>query len=83
MEKSERKTEETPSPKTHLFGGRSVLGDGLRAFRNSVLGQFTRKDETDRGLDLAGRDGALLVVGSKLGSLSSDTLEDIYNLETR
>lgn len=43
-----------------------------------MLGEFTGKDEADRGLDLSGRDGGLLVVGGKLGSLCSDTLEDIY-----
>lgn len=43
-----------------------------------MLGQFTRKDESDGGLDLSGRDGGLLVVGSKLGSLSGNTLEDVW-----
>lgn len=43
-----------------------------------MLGQLTGEDETDGGLDLPGRDGGLLVVGSKLGGLSSDTLEDVY-----
>ena len=42
-----------------------------------MLGKLARKDEADRGLDLAGRDGGLLVVGSELGSLGGDTLEDI------
>lgn len=42
-----------------------------------MLGQFTREDEADRGLDLAGRDGRLLVVGGELGSLGRDTLEDV------
>ena len=32
-----------------------------------------------RGLDLSGRDGRLLVVGSKLGSLGSDALEDVVD----
>jgi hypothetical protein len=44
-----------------------------------VLGQLTGQDEADRGLDLSGRDGGLLVVGSKLGSLSGDALEDVWN----
>jgi hypothetical protein len=43
-----------------------------------VLGQLTGEDETDRGLDLPGGDGGLLVVGSELGSLSGDALEDIW-----
>lgn len=42
-----------------------------------MLGKFTGKDQANRGLDFSGRDGGLLVVGSKLGSLSSNALEDI------
>jgi len=42
-----------------------------------VLGQLTGKDKADRGLDLSGRDGRLLVVRSELASLSCDALEDI------
>jgi len=43
-----------------------------------VLGKFTREDESDRGLDLAGGDGGLLVVGSKLRGLGSNTFEDVW-----
>ena len=32
-----------------------------------------------RGLDLARRDGRLLVVGSKLGGLGGDALEDVVD----
>lgn len=32
-----------------------------------------------RGLDLSGRDGRLLVVGSKLGGLGGDALEDVVD----
>lgn len=77
-----------------LFRGRRVLGNGLGAFRDSVLGQLTGQDEANtigvvswfgfqawiddiRGLDLARGDGGLLVVGSKLGSLGGDALEDV------
>jgi hypothetical protein len=42
-----------------------------------VLGKLAGEDEADRCLDLAGRDGRLLVVGSELGSLSGDALEDV------
>jgi hypothetical protein len=42
-----------------------------------VLGEFTGQDQANRGLDFAGGNGRLLVVGSKLGSLSGDALEDI------
>jgi len=42
-----------------------------------VLGKLAGEDEADGCLDLAGRDGRLLVVGSKLGGLGGDTLEDV------
>jgi hypothetical protein len=35
--------------------------------------------ENLRGLDLSGRDGGLLVVGSKLGGLSGNALEDVVD----
>lgn len=43
-----------------------------------MLGELTGKDEADRGLDLPGRDGGLLVVGSKLGGLGGNALEDVW-----
>ena len=60
-----------------LLGGGGVLGDGLGALRHGVLGKLTGKDEADGGLNLAGGDGGLLVVGGKLGGLSCDALEDV------
>lgn len=63
----------------HLLGGRRVFGDGLGAFGNGVLGEFTGEDESDGGLDLTRRDGGLLVVCGEFGSLSSNTLENIYD----
>ena len=59
--------------------GRSVFGDGLGAFRDSVLGQFTGKEKPDSSLDLPGGDGGPLVVEGKAGSLTSNTLEDIID----
>ena len=44
-----------------------------------MLGELSREDETDRGLDLARRDGRLLVVGSELGRLGRDALEDVVD----
>lgn len=44
-----------------------------------MLGEFSRKHQTNSGLDLAGRKGGLLVVGGKLSSLSGDALEDIVD----
>ena len=32
-----------------------------------MLGEFTRQDQSDRGLDFAGRDRRLLVVSRELG----------------
>ena len=45
-----------------------------------MLGEFTREDESDRGLNLTGGDGGLLVIGSKLGGLSGNTLENVYDV---
>lgn len=42
-----------------------------------MLGQLTGEDETDGGLNLSGGDGGLLVVGSELGGLGGNTLEDV------
>ena len=44
-----------------------------------MLGQLSGKDKTDSSLDLSRRDGALLVVGSKLRGLGSDALKDVLN----
>jgi hypothetical protein len=43
-----------------------------------VLSQFTGEDQADGGLDLSGGDGGLLVVGSQLGGLSGNALEDVW-----
>ena len=64
---------------TCLLALRRILGDGLCAFRHSVLGEFTRQDESDWGLDLSGWDGGLLGVSSELASLGCYALEDVYN----
>lgn len=61
----------------NLFRRRRILGDSLGALRDGVLGQLTRQDQANRGLDLSGRDGRLLVVSGKLRGLRGDTLEDI------
>ena len=59
--------------------GAGVLGDSLGAFRDGVLGQFTREEEPDSGLDLPGGDGGPLVVVGQTGSFSSDTFKDIVD----
>ena len=42
-----------------------------------MLGELPGQDETDSGLDVPGGDGDPLVVLGKLGSLSSELLEDV------
>ena len=60
-----------------LRGGE--LGDGLGSLRYGVLGKLTGKHETNGSLDLAGREGRLLVVGGKLTGLAGDALEDVID----
>lgn len=68
---------------TNLFRGRGVLGNSLGTLRHSMLGEFTRQDQADRGLNFSGRDSGLLVVGSQLGRLGGDTLENVYRVLDR
>ena len=44
-----------------------------------MLGQFTRKHQTNSGLDLPGAQGSLLVVSGQLSSLRRNTFKDIIN----
>lgn len=44
-----------------------------------MLRQLSWQDQSDSGLDLSGRDGGLLVVGSQLGGLGGDSLEDVVD----
>lgn len=62
---------------------RTDLGDGFGTLRDSVLREFTGENEADSGLNFARRDGRLLGVCGKLGSLGRDTLEDIGDEATR
>ena len=62
----------------HLFAA-GVLGDSLGSFADCVLGQFTRQEETNCGLDFARRDRFLLVLERETRSFGSDTLEDIVD----
>ena len=59
--------------------GAGVLGDGLGALRHGVLGELTREEEPDSGLDLARGDGGPLVVVSQTGGLSGDPLEQVVD----
>ncbi len=60
------------------LGARS-LGGGLGTLRHSVTSELTREDEANSGLDLAGREGGLLVVANKLAGLGGDALEDVVD----
>ena len=44
--------------------GAGELGDSLGALRDGVLGELTRKDEPDSGLDFPGGEGTLVAVTS-------------------
>jgi hypothetical protein len=59
--------------------GAGVLGDGLGALGDGVLGQLAGEDQTDGGLDLAGRDGAPLVVLGQTARLDGNALEDVVH----
>ena len=61
-----------------LLGG-SVLGHGLGALGDGVLGELTWEEESDGGLDFSGRDGGLGVVLGELGGFSGDSLEDVVH----
>ncbi len=54
-----------------LLGG-GVLGDGLGALTDSVLGQLSGKKQPHGSLDLAGGDGAPLVVVSETAGLGEE-----------
>ena len=62
----------------HLLGG-GVLGDGLGALRDGMLGQFTREEETDSCLDLPGGDGGALVVVCKARGFGCNAFEDVIH----
>ena len=59
--------------------GAGVFGDGLGAFTDGVLGEFTGQQEPHGSLHLPGRDGGPLVVVGEAGSFGGDTLEDVVH----
>ena len=59
--------------------GAGVLGDGLGALRDGVLGQLTGEQEPDSSLDLPGGDGGPLVVVGQAAGFSSNPLEEIIH----
>ena len=60
-----------------LVGGE--LGDGLGALGHGVLGELTGEHEAHGGLDLAGREGALLVVAGQAAGLGGNALEHVVD----
>ena len=64
--------------KSYLLGA-GILGHSLGSLRDGVLGQFSRQEKPDRGLDLPGRDGGPLVVVGQTRSLSSNSLENVVD----
>ena len=61
------------------LGGGLELGNSLGALGHGVLGKFTGEEKADGGLDLARREGALLVVSGQTRSLKGESLEDIVD----
>ena len=59
--------------------GRRVLGDGLRALADGVLGQLSGQKQTDGRLDLAARDRRPAVVVRQTRRLGGDALEDVVD----
>ena len=59
--------------------GRGVLGDGLGALRDGVLGQLTGQEQPHGGLDFPGGDGGSLVVVGKTGGLGGDALKEVVH----
>src|SRR6185437_12641517 len=59
--------------------GAGVLGDGLGAFADGVLGELTRQEEPDGSLHLSAGDRGALVVVSQTRSFSGDALEDVVD----
>ncbi len=57
----------------------AVLGDGLGALGDGVLGELTGEEELDGSLDLSGGEGVLAVVAHKAGGLVGNLLEDIVD----
>ena len=59
--------------------GAGVLGDGLRAFRDGVLGQLAGQKESDGRLDFAARDRRAAVVVRQTARLGGDAFEDVVD----
>ena len=56
-----------------------VLGDGLGALADSMLGKFTGKEKPDGGLDFPRSDRCLLVVVGETRGFLSNPFEDVVD----
>lgn len=65
-------------PLINLLGA-CVFGDGLCTFTDSVLGQFTRQQQTNSGLNFPTGDGRSFVVVSQTRCFGSNAFENIIN----
>ena len=61
------------------LSGARVLGDGLRALADGVLGQLIGQQQSDGGLDLATSDRRSLVVVGETGRFAGNTLKEIVH----
>ena len=66
-------------PQELLAAGGGVLGHGLGALGDSVLGQLPGKKEPHGSLDLPGGDGGLLVVVGQAAGLGSNPLKQVVD----
>ena len=55
------------------------FGHSLGAFADGVLGEFTREEKSDGGLDFATAKSALLVVADELAGLKGNALEGVVD----
>ena len=63
---------------TNLLRG-SILSHSFSTFRNSVLSQFTRQQQSNGSLDFSGRDGGSFVVRGQSRSFRSNSFEDVVD----
>ena len=66
-------------PRELLAGGGGVLGHGLCALGDSVLGQLPGKKEPHGSLDLPEGDGGLLVVVGQAAYTSISIIEMLFS----
>jgi hypothetical protein len=68
-----------PVPRRRRLLGAGVLGDGLGALADGVLGELAGQQEADGGLYLAAGDRRAAVVVRQAGGLGGDALEDVVD----